>query len=243
MRNITLLDRVTGALARDILSGVHPAGEALPTEDEACCKFGVSRSVVREAVRQLAAKGMLTTHRRGGTRVTDRRSWNFLDPDLLSWTQEVEGVGSFLDKLFHFRMALEPAAAALAAEYHDPTAIRSMRDAFTAMTAARADFEAWIDADLRFHQAIYVGTGNELYWPVGELFANALRASFRVSSKNQHHQHCLPEHEAVLVAIERGRPTEARQATTTLLLGAEQDVDAVLSLGRSNVPAHDRADI
>jgi GntR family transcriptional regulator, galactonate operon transcriptional repressor len=225
---MTLLDRVTNALGRDVAAGLHPAGAALPTEDEICRRFGVSRSVVREAVRQLAAKGMLATHRRGGTRVTDRRCWNFLDPEVLSWTQEVEGIGAFLDKLFDFRMALEPAAAALVAKLRDPDAMTTLRRAFEAMVRAELDFEAWIDADLRFHQALYLGTGNELYWPVGQLFESALRASFRVSSTNNHHQHCLPEHEAVLVAVERGRPAEARRATTTLLLGAEQDVQAVL---------------
>jgi DNA-binding FadR family transcriptional regulator len=223
---------VTSALGRDIAAGARPAGTALPTEDEACLKFGVSRSVVREAVRQLASKGMLTTHRRGGTRVTDRRFWNFLDADILSWTQEVGGIGDFLDKLFELRMALEPTAAALTARLPNRDAATELRGAYEAMVRAKVDFDAWVDADLRFHQAIYLGTGNELFWPVGQLFADALRASFRVSSSNLHHQHCLPEHEAVLLAIEQKNPNGARRATEILLHGAEQDIEAVLRSAR-----------
>lgn len=224
----TLIDQVTNALGRDIVGGTPQAGFALPNEGEICARFGVSRSVVRESVSQLAARGMLTTHRRGGTRVTDRRLWNFLDPVLLSWTQQVDGIGSFLDKLFRLRIALEPAAAALAAELRDIQAISAIKAAFDAMARATDDFEEWIDADLRFRQAIYLATGNELFWPVGQLFADALRISFRLSSSHLHHQHCLPEHEAVLVAIMTGKTLEAERATRILLRGAEQDVQAVL---------------
>jgi DNA-binding FadR family transcriptional regulator len=164
--------------------------------------------------------------------VTDRRFWNFLDADILSWTQEVGGIGDFLDKLFALRMALEPTAAALTARLSNRDAATELRSAYEAMVRAEVDFDAWVDADLRFHQAIYLGTGNELFWPVGQLFAGALRASFRVSSSNLHHQHCLPEHEAVLLAIERKRPDEARRATEILLHGAEQDIEAVLRSGQ-----------
>jgi DNA-binding FadR family transcriptional regulator len=149
----------------------------------------------------------------------------------------VGGIGDFLDKLFELRMSLEPTAAALTARLSNRDAAIELRSAYEAMVRAKVDFDAWVDADLRFHQAIYLGTGNELFWPVGQLFAGALRASFRVSSSNLHHQHCLPEHEAVLLAIEQKNPDEARRATEILLRGAEQDIEAVLRSARpSNAP-------
>lgn len=90
--------------------------------------------------------------------------------------------------------------------------------AFADMLAATDDFNDWIEADLRLHQAIYLGTRNEFFWPIGRLLEPTLLASFRVTGRApHHHQQCLPEHRAVHDAILARDPARAHRAGVELM--------------------------
>ena len=81
-------------IARDlgiaIVTGQHAPGSVIPGEIDIASQRGVSRSVVREALRMLSAKGLVESRPKSGTRVRDRALWNLLDPDLLAWMFEGE---------------------------------------------------------------------------------------------------------------------------------------------------------
>ncbi len=104
----------TAALGRRILAGELQPGETVDPELLGT-EFGVSRTVVREALRALAAKGMIDARPNRGTFVRFRRSWSLLDPDLLRWRSEGDHMGELFRSLGEVRAIIEPAAARLAA--------------------------------------------------------------------------------------------------------------------------------
>jgi DNA-binding FadR family transcriptional regulator len=111
--------RVHGSIAHDlgvaILTGQYAPGDRLPGEIEFSEQLKVSRSAYREAVRILAAKGLVESRPKTGTRVSDRSRWNVLDPEVLGWSFASEPSEEFIRDLFELRMIVEPAAAELAA--------------------------------------------------------------------------------------------------------------------------------
>src|SRR5437660_12133093 len=99
-----------------IIRGDLTPGEPLPTEDELGSQLGASRTVLREAVKVLAAKRLVESRPKTGTRVRPRRDWNLLDPDVLAWQVEAGADADFLAQALEIRRMIEPAAARLAAE-------------------------------------------------------------------------------------------------------------------------------
>src|SRR5206468_12646009 len=151
----SLHGRIVHAIGRRIVTGNLQPGELLPAEPE----LGASRTVVREAVKVLAAKGLVESRPKTGTRVRPRDAWNLLDPDVLAWQQDGAVDDALLRKLTEVRRIIEPAAAELAAARADVRDVAAMEDAFqqmeeTAQARAGTDFEAFVQADMRFHLAI-----------------------------------------------------------------------------------------
>lgn len=81
----TFQEQVLEALGRDICSGKIRPGQLLPPEPELCSRFGFSRIVIREAIKSLAAKGLIEVTRRVGTLVLEPTRWNLFDPDIIGW--------------------------------------------------------------------------------------------------------------------------------------------------------------
>src|SRR6187431_2061094 len=123
--------RLHGSIARDIgvliVSGRYRPGHILDGEVEASSQRKVSRTAYREAVRILAAKGLVDSRPRVGTRVSALEQWQLLDPDVLSWAFSGEPEPEVLHGLFELRTIVEPAAAALAATRRNQSHLDSMR--------------------------------------------------------------------------------------------------------------------
>jgi len=225
----SLNQRVAHELGLRILDGSYRPGETIPSEVELCARLGVSRTALREAIKFLSSKGLVTPRVKVGTIVNPRRQWNFFDPTVLEWLLAVGDIGPFLVKLWALRKAVEPAAAAMAAENAGFSDFEALHDSYQAMAAGAEDHDAWVAADLRFHQAIYAATANEFFWPVGRLLAPAFAAGLRVTLGAQHQQQCLPEHRAVLDAILARDPARAHQAVVELMRSSEADLSEGLS--------------
>lgn len=185
----------------------------------------VSRTVLRETVKVLAAKGLVVSRPKTGTHVRDRAFWNLMDPDVLAWRLEAEPGDEFFVDVFELRRLLEPAAAALAAE-------RALPPEVAALQAAYAQMEEYVDrnpgeyiaADIRFHEVILNACHNELLGHLGSTLRATFRASF--TRTNASATQTLPMHGAVLDAIRTGDGPAAEAAmldlidTTALQLGA-----------------------
>src|SRR5687768_4492748 len=102
-----------------IVSGKHPPGTLLSAEERFSFENKVSRGTYREAIRILAAKGLVYSRTKSGTRVTERSNWNMLDLDVLAWMFESQPSESFVRGIFELRSIVEPGAAALAALRRD----------------------------------------------------------------------------------------------------------------------------
>lgn len=219
-----------------ILSGDFRPGQTIRAEVEFCTELGVSRTVLREAIKLLTAKGMVTPRVKLGTIVNPRSQWNFLDPMLLEWLLAIEDVGPFLTKLSDLRKALEPTAASLAARNATFEDFERLHRAFEDMAASTHDLDAWAAADLRFHQAVYLATHNEFFWPIGRLLEPALVAGFRLTGSAQNHQQCVPEHRALRDAIIARDADRAYQAAAQLMQTSDADLLQMLGRGGARKP-------
>jgi DNA-binding FadR family transcriptional regulator len=210
--------RIVHSIGRLIVSGRIRPGELLPTP----ARVGASRGVVREAIKVLAAKGLVVSRPRTGTRVRPPESWNVLDPDVLAWQQEGLPRAAFLGKLTEVRLILEPAAAELAARRAGPERVSALEDAFRdmryALDRSPPDYEAYNDADLRFHRALVQAGDNDILEQMGAIVSTALLVAFNAAVRVPGlPRGSLPRHEAILDAIRRRQPNRARLAMQRLV--------------------------
>src|SRR3954470_22964117 len=147
-------------LGSRIVRGYYQPGQALPP-DELEREFGISKTVLREALRVLAAKGLVDARQKRGTVVQARAAWSLLDADLLRW-QGGQLDSAFFANLAEVRGIVEPAGARLAAERRTNDDLGAMRTALDQMATAGSDGQAVVAADLAFHQALLDAAHNEL---------------------------------------------------------------------------------
>lgn len=209
--------RVIQDLGAAIVSGEFAPGSTLPGQEECCARLGVSRTVLREALRVLAAKGLVDARPKAGTFVLPRENWNFLDPDILEWRLRSDDREAVLDQLYELRHMVEPTAAFLAASRAKLHDFRKMGEAFDAMAAAGRSHDS-IESDLAFHRAIIEACGNDMFASLGRVVESALIISFRIGADNPDGvEHSLAMHKAILDAIVDRNATEARNAMRKLI--------------------------
>lgn len=213
-RNLTygLLDH----LGKTIVTGGY-ATTPFPTEAELSKQHGVSRSVTREAVKMLTTKGLLSARPRQGTIVQPDTAWNLFDPDVLRWLLERKFSLKLLREFNELRVAIEPAAAALAATAADKNGLQLIRAGFDRMTAAEAGDDDALEADIAFHLSILRASANPFFAQFRDVVATALRTSIRFTNRIQGRSADLAAHEAVLRAIEARDPDASRNAMLRII--------------------------
>jgi GntR family galactonate operon transcriptional repressor len=230
----TLHSQAASMIGQRIVSGEWLAGAALPTEADLSRELNVSRASLREAIKLLAGKGLIRSTPRRGTIVQPTATWNRLDPDVLVWQAFGGPTAVFVRDLFELRRMIEPSAAALAAARASPDDRKVIAAAFAAMEQA-VDVQSSIEADLAFHRAIMVATGNALLASFLPAIEASLSVSFRVSRAGETQPHVIPMHRAVAEPIVAGEPEEARTAMHALLDRSE--TDATSAVVETKVPA------
>jgi DNA-binding FadR family transcriptional regulator len=223
--------QVAHEIGMRILRGDYPPDALLPTETTFSSELNISRTAYREAIKVLAAKGLVEPRPKVGTRVRPRARWNMLDPDVLSWAFNAGPNIKHARALFEVRKVIEPAAAAMAAERRSAEDAATIGAAFANMRDAGDDLDARVAADLRFHQAILEATDNELLIPLGYLIESALAQTFRTSAKLPGAPDIsIPRHGEVYRAIEEKNPKEAKRIMNQLLDEAQEDFEHVVAL-------------
>jgi len=204
------------ALGKEIVTGGYD-DQPFPTEAELARRHDVSRSVTREAVKMLTAKGLLTARPRKGTTVRPPSRWNLFDPDVLRWLLERKFSLELLRQFSELRIAIEPAAAALAARASDAEGRAAIGAGYARMVAAEAGNDDPLEADIAFHIAILEASANPFYQQFRDVVTTALRTSIRFTNRFKGRTASLPQHHAVMSAIERGDADGAKAGMEDLI--------------------------
>ena len=217
---------VHAALANEIglriVRGDYPPGAILPNEAKWSETFEVSRSAVREAIKMLMAKSLLSSRPKVGSWVEPRERWNLLDRDVLGWYAMAPDRESFLRTVQEFRHIIEPEATALAAERRTDEQMAEISAACREMGEATT-LASRTQADTRFHLAILRASGNELLVPLGVLIESALNNLFvYVTRELNDVRHAQKLHEAIERNVRLKRPEAARAAVRKLLANTDQ---------------------
>ncbi len=233
LRRRTLHREAVETLGRRIVSGEIPVGSTLPIEADLGEELDVSRTVVREAVKVLAAKGLVVTRPRTGTRVRSRSSWDVLDHDVLRWIVESGPDRTFFEDLFEVRVVIEPQAAALAAERRTEREAIRLTGLIERLEAAGDDARKHTEADLPLHAAILEASHNELLTRLSSTLGVALRAGRVVTTRvSEGMALSIPLHREVVQAILDGDPHRAREAMHALIDYARHDMEVALAEGQ-----------
>jgi DNA-binding FadR family transcriptional regulator len=213
-RNLTygLLD----SLGRMIVTGAYD-GKPFPTEAELAKHHGVSRSVTREAVKMLTAKGLLSARPRQGTIIQASTSWNLFDTDVLKWLLERKFSLTLLRQFTELRIIIEPGAAALAAQSASPEGLALIEQGFQRMEAAEQGDDNALWSDIAFHVAVLQASGNPFYAQFKDVVATALQTSIQFTNRSRGRSASLPAHKAVLDGIAARDPAAAAEAMRNLI--------------------------
>ena len=152
---------VVDELGLRIVGGDLGPGQTLPTEADLSAALGVSRTVVREAIKVLAAKGLVESRPKVGTRALPRASWSLIDPDVLAWQVQAGPDPAFVADLVEVRDFIEPRAAEIAATRATPEERAALVGLQEELEAA-GETPASIRIDLALHAAILRATHNGL---------------------------------------------------------------------------------
>ena len=216
-------------LGRAIVTGKYDK-ERFPTEDELTARYNVSRTVTREAVKMLTAKGLLKAKPRAGTTVQPPSAWSVFDPDVLRWMLERKFSLELLRHFNELRVAIEPQAAALAAYAEPGPAHATIEAGLQRMEAAERGEEDTLEADIAFHIAVLEASANPFFLQFRDTVATALRTSIRFTNRYKGRSADVPAHRAVFTAIQARDADGARSAMTAII---GEVTDFITTAGKS----------
>ncbi|MBN1377811.1 MAG: FadR family transcriptional regulator [Gammaproteobacteria bacterium] len=217
-RNSNLSQRVTQELGKLIVCGDYTVDKGLPTEADLCEQFGVSRSAVREAVKMLSAKGLISSRPRQGIRILPEEKWNIFDPDLLKWLLERSPSLKVVQEFLQLRITIEPEAASLAARYADEKEIGAIAESLERMKASSASTEEMLEADIAFHVSILYASKNRFYIRLRNFVKTALNVSIRYTSTiKADREGVVADHTKVYKAIKNRNPERAKNAMLVII--------------------------
>lgn len=212
LRREPLAEQAAEALLERIRSGEWSLGHKLPGETTLAPQLGVGRSTIREAIRQLAGRGVLATRQGSGVFVVavDVRE---------DWDQVLRRAD--IDSVIEARIAIEVEASALAADRHTPSELRAMTRAAANRDEHRSDIETHVDADIALHRSIVVAAHNPILTELFDGFTPRSRqamvdllrlTSTYASTADQ------DVHQRIIDAIAARNPTAAATLTRAHLL-------------------------
>lgn len=225
---------VVADLGRRIATGELRAGTQVVPE-EVAAQHGVSRSVVREALRVLEAKGLVQPKQRVGTRVLPPERWDALDADVIGWRVQGPERLEVVSDIEELRAAVEPRAARLSCERADAADLAALAELAGAMRrlGSRGDLAGFTAADVAFHTRLLHASGNAAFVRLEGTFAALLKAREELGTlPHQISEEVLALHEEIAEAIAAQDPDRAEQAARELVDGARSEV-----LSRLGAPA------
>jgi DNA-binding FadR family transcriptional regulator len=228
------VQRIPGKIAQevgaDIVSGRLKPGALLADEITASGRRRVSRSAYREAIHILAAKGLVQSRPKLGTRVSPLASWHLLDPDVLAWMFTVEPQLALLVNLFELRKMIEPEVAALAAERRSLKQLNEMGLALEVMARETLHSQEGRDADEAFHAKLIEACGNPFLTSLsGSVTTTVIWSTVFKHRVEGLKRNSMPEHLKVYEAVAARDTAGARTAMRELIELALADTTEALA--------------
>lgn len=224
-----LHNHVLDALGRRIVAGEVPAGHVVMSE-ELVEEYGVSRSVIREAVRVLGSIGLVESVKRLGVRVLPRERWNVFDPELIRWRLDSPANAEHLRSLTEIRSAAEPRAAELAARHrpeHYGTELVAVAEEMILVGRA-GRLEEFLALDVRFHSLVLTASGNDMFRAMSTLVSEVLRGrTVHGLMPTKPHEEALQLHLVVAQSIAAGTPSVALAAMERIVRRADEEMDEI----------------
>jgi GntR family galactonate operon transcriptional repressor len=215
--------RVVQLLGEGIMSGTYGPDDTFDTAALEV-QFGVSRTVIREAFKVLASKGLVDSRQRRGTFVRPEQDWNRLDPDVLRWRFEcAASTASLFAELHEIREMIEPPSARLAAERRTAVDVETISEALGRMSRAihSGDVEGFVEGDVAFHAALLEASQNSLVGSLSVIIELGLRSrDFLVHRTLPPPKREIALHRRVLDSVVAREPQNAEDAMRVLLRNA-----------------------
>ena len=211
---------VVDILGFRMAAGEYQEGEVLPVEQDLADSLEGGRNALREAVKVLSGKGLISTAPRSGTKVRPRGEWNMLDPDVLRWHSDPDiATEKFMLDLIEMRGIIEPKAAELAAVRATKEDVATILSAYDTMAGSGEDRQARLDADILFHSAILKASHNEVLNHFKYAIAAYLKAHFRRGGavSDEIDQKDLERHRQIAWAIAARKVKSAYSLTVEML--------------------------
>jgi len=228
------------ALGMAIIGGEYAQGDKLPPEQKLCDALGVSRTILREVVKSLVAKGLISTGPKIGTIVLPSERWNWFDEQVVGWQSRIGFEPKLLEDLQELRSAIEPEAVRLAALRATEDDILALENAYHAMAAAVAtgNEEDYIQADYAFHIGLLRASQNAMFTQVGRAIGSMLREVFLITTRTPDDgiARSLPFHWEIVEKI-RARDSEGAYACSKFQIDrSRKDLAAGVSRSDSTAP-------
>lgn len=222
-----LHESIVEGIAREVLTGTLPAGSALPADPVLSSRYGVSRTVIREAIQALAGMGIVDVRHGAGTYVNTHDDWDLLDPQLLQLIGQTGTISILIDDLLDIRRMFEVEAVTLAARRATPQDIAEMERLVQAMKDPQATEQDQLDLNLEFHSAIVQASHNRILRNLREQLRGVLSVMMNARQSQADHGMRIVSttmHEMLLQAIKERRPDRAQAVMLTHVQGAERSL-------------------
>lgn len=228
-RGMNLTQQVAEFLGKAIIKGQYGKHNPVPSEAIICEQLNVSRSAAREAVKSLAAKGLITSRARQGIRVLPEPEWNLFDADVLRWMRDSNPSLELLKEINELRVAVEPEAAMLATHRQNKEKIAAIADALERMKNAESGLDDPLESDIDFHLSVLNASENRFFMQLGRIIDTTLRVSIRFTNMRTGVRAAnYQDHKKIYDAIINNQADQAAQASSVLMDNALQTIIAAL---------------
>lgn len=238
-RGRTLTFCVLDAIGRSIVSGYYE-DIRFPTEAELSEQYGVSRSVIREVVKMLTAKGLLCARPRQGTMTRSKASWNLFDRDVLRWLLDLGPSPHLLRQLVQVCAAFEPDATALAVELANESDRDIIISNLTLLAEGEDDPESTLKAHLAFHSRILIASHNSFFAQMQGIISALLRSSIISTAIARKNPSTVQAHVSLRAAMMLRHPNNARIAMHMIVTSMLKPIDAVAPRRHEQSPTQTR---
>lgn len=234
-RGMNLTQQVADSLGKAIINGTYGDHNPVPSEAVLCEQLKVSRSAAREAVKSLAAKGLITSRARQGIRVLPESEWNLFDADVLRWMRDANPSLELLREFTQLRVAVEPEAARLAARHQDQDKIDEIKHTLTRMKNAETGMDDPLESDIAFHLSVLNASGNRFFSQLGRIIDTTMRVSIRFTNmRTGVNAADHDDHKKIYDAIVAKQPDAAAKQAKKLMDGALSTIVSALEERRNS---------